>query len=201
MNNVLQKFGEADSAKLRHDLREGNSLAILLRYAAIGASLIGMAAMAVTTLFQSGMIKHLKDPPVKGFDSDKVNASDTAYGWGMPDSPISIAAHSASLALATTGSEDRAQKQPWLPLLATAVALPPAVTAAKYLFYQMPVKEKGWCPYCIADALMHMAVLGFSGWEAKKAITALAEGKAVIKSRLVHFELDTSIGAERGDKV
>ena len=114
---------------------------------------------------------------MKGFDSDKVNASDTAYGWDTPDLPISIAAHSASLA------EDRTQKQLWSPVLATAVALPPAVTTAKHLFYQMPVKEKGWCPYCIADALMHMAVLGFSGWEAKKAITALAEGKPVIKSR------------------
>jgi hypothetical protein len=39
MNSVLQKFGEADPAKRRQDLREGNSPEILLRRATIGASL------------------------------------------------------------------------------------------------------------------------------------------------------------------
>lgn len=73
----------------------------MLRRAIIGASLIGMACMGIIALFQGGLIKHLPDPPIMGFDSDKVNASDTAYGWGMPDSPISLTSHAVNIALAT----------------------------------------------------------------------------------------------------
>ena len=161
-------------AVLRRDLRESNEPPILLRRAIIGASFIGTACMAVTTLFQSGMIRHLADPPIEGFDSDKVNSSDLAYGWGMPDSPLSIASHAAAIVLASAGGKDRAETQPALPLAATAAAAPAALTAARYLFHDMPVKEKGWCPWCIVDALAHIAVLGFTLWESKKAIDRLA---------------------------
>ena len=157
-------------AALRRDLREKNAPQIILRRAIIGASLIGTACMAITTLFQSGMVKHLADVPLEDFDSDKVNASDLAYSWGMPDSPLSIASHAAAIAVASYGAEDRAETQPLVPLAATAAALPAAATAARYLFYDMPVTEKGWCPYCIVDALAHIAVFGFTLWESKKAI-------------------------------
>lgn len=169
-----QILSPARPGELRHDLRETDLPEILLRRAIIGASLVGIACMAVTTLFQAGLIRHLVDLPIKGFASDKVNASDTAYGWGMPDSPLSILSHAVSLALATAGTADRARKQPILPLAASAAALPAAATSARYLFYDMPVREKGWCPYCILDALMHMAVLGFTFWESKRAVEKLA---------------------------
>jgi uncharacterized membrane protein len=158
---------------LRRDLRGSNRSEILLRRAIVGASLIGTACMAITAMFQMGMIKHLGDPPVEGFDSDKVNASDLAYSWGMPDSPLSIGSHAAAIALAATGGVDRAEEQPLVPLAASAAALPAAATAARYLFYDMPVTEKGWCPYCIVDALAHIAVFGFTLWESKKAIDRL----------------------------
>ena len=32
------------------------------------------------------------------------------------------------------------------------------------------------CPYCIVDALMHIAVFGFTLYESKKAIDRLARG-------------------------
>jgi len=158
---------------LRKDLRGKNEPEILLRRAIVGASLVGMACMAVTTLFQMGMIKHLADPPLEGFDSDKVNASDLAYGWGMPDSPLSIGSHAAAIALAAAGGADRADSQPAIPLAATAAAAPAALTAARYLFHDMPVTEKGWCPYCIVYALAHIAVFGFTIWESKKAVDKL----------------------------
>jgi uncharacterized membrane protein len=159
---------------LRHDLREKNVPEILLRLAIVLASLIGTACMAITTLFQSGVVRHLPDPAIPGFDSDKVNASDLAYGWGMPDSPLSIGAHAAAIGLATVGGADRAETQPVVPLAATLAAAPGAVTAARYLFHDMPVTEKGWCPYCMVDALMHLAVFGFTLYESKKAIERLA---------------------------
>jgi uncharacterized membrane protein len=160
-------------ALLRRDLRQSQEPAVILRRAIIGSSLIGIACMAVTTLFQSGMLKHLADVPLEDFDSDRVNASDLAYGWGMPDSPISIAAHAAAIALAAHGAADRAEREPLVPLAATAAALPGAATAARYLFHDMPVRERGWCPYCIVDALAHIAAFGFTLWESRKALEAL----------------------------
>jgi hypothetical protein len=65
---------------LRRSLQHGNAPEVLLRRAIVLASLVGTACMAVTTLFQMGVFRHLSDPPLEGFDSDKVNASDLAYG-------------------------------------------------------------------------------------------------------------------------
>ena len=173
MAAVLNIVHREDPAVLRRDLRGTHSPELLLRRMIVGMSLIGTACMAVTTLFQMGMVKHLKDPPIEGFDSDKVNASDLAYGWGMPDSPLSIGSHAAAIALAAVGAADRARSQPAVPLVATAAAAPAALTAARYLFHDMPVREKGWCPYCIVDALAHIAVFGFTIWESKKAVERL----------------------------
>ncbi|HVL36964.1 MAG TPA: vitamin K epoxide reductase family protein [Burkholderiales bacterium] len=172
----LTTIKKESPAALRHALRQTNAPEILLRRAVVGASLVGIACMAVTTLFQMGMVKHLADPPLEGFDSDKVNASDLAYGWGMPDSPLSIGSHAAAIALAAAGGVDRARTQPAVPLAATAAALPAAATAARYLFHDMPVREKGWCPYCIVDALAHLAVFGFTLWESKNALRHLSRG-------------------------
>jgi uncharacterized membrane protein len=155
----------AKPGPLRHDLRETNEPGVLLRRALIGTSLLGIASMAIVTLYQTGAVRHLPHPPLKGFDSDKVNASDTAFGWGMPDAPLSIVSHAVNIALATVGKADRAEEQPWVPVMASATAAPSALVSAKYVFYQMPVKERGWCPYCSVDGLSHMAAFGFTLWE------------------------------------
>jgi uncharacterized membrane protein len=174
MARLMNPLERERPAVLRRDLRSSNDPGLLLRRAIVGFSFIGTACMAVTTLFQMGMLRHLKDPPIRGFDSDKVNASDLAYGWGMPDSPLSIGSHATAIALAALGGADRARKQPWVPIAATVAAAPAAVTAGRYLFHDMPVRERGWCPYCIVDALAHLAVFGFTLWESKKAVERLA---------------------------
>src|SRR5918992_5743764 len=121
MAKALRLVKKEKPGVLRRDLRTtAHEPGILLRRAIVGASLIGTACMAITTLFQAGMVRHLPDPPIEGFASDKVNASDLAYGWGMPDSPLSIGSHSAAIALSTAGGADRAETQPLLPPAATA---------------------------------------------------------------------------------
>jgi uncharacterized membrane protein len=169
MERLQHSLAMAGPHELRHDLRDTNEPGVLLRRALIGTSLVGIACMGIVTLFQSGAIKHLPDPAIEGFDSDKVNSSDTAYGWGMPDAPLSIVSHAVNIALATVGKADRYEAQSWVPLLAAAAAAPSAAVSAKYVFYQMPVEEKGWCPYCIIDGLTHMAAFGFTLWEAGRA--------------------------------
>jgi len=131
-------------------------------------SLVGMGAMTAVSLFQTGIIKHLPDPPLKDFDSDKVNSSDTAYALGVPDGTLSLASLAANIPIAAFGGENRAETQPLVPLAAAAKASVEAVVAGWY-FYQMPTKEKKWCGYCIVGALANFGIAALSLFEAKKA--------------------------------
>lgn len=138
----------------------------------IGLSLAGMASMAAVSLLQTGVVKHLPDPPLPGFDSDKVNLSKTAFPLGIPDGTLGLLSFAVNLPLAAYGPADRARRVPWLPLLGTAKALVDAVVAAWY-FYQMPMREKAWCPYCIAGALANWAILALALPEARRAFAEL----------------------------
>ena len=127
--------------------------------------------MAAVSLFQTGIVKHLPDPPLDGFDSDKVNSSDTAYALGVPDGTLSLASLSANIPLAAAGGTARAQNQPYLPI-AAAVKAGAEVLIAGWYFYRMPTKEKAWCAYCIAGALANAAIFALTVPEAVKAISA-----------------------------
>lgn len=158
--------------QLRAELQEDDSADMQRRRAIVGASMMGGIAMGLVTLLQTGMVKHLPDPPTRRphFHTDKVNSSDEAYGYGMPDGPLTIAMHSMNLALAAAGPPDRAKDRPYLPVLAAVVSGVQAAVAAKYLFYTMPKVDKAWCPYCITDAITHFATFGLTLPEAARAL-------------------------------
>jgi len=162
--------------ELRRELQTGKSENLGRRRAIIGLSLIGMAAMTAVSLLQTGIVKHLPDPPVDGFDSDKVNSSDTAYALGVPDGTLGLASLAANIPIAAFGGENRAEKTPLIPLLAAGKAMTEAVVAGWY-FYQMPVKEKAWCGYCIVGALSNFGIAALTLPEAQKAWKSFA-GKA-----------------------
>jgi len=166
MNDLAKRQNETQ--ELRHELQESNESDLRLRRAIIGLSLVGMGAMTAVALFQTGIIKHLPDPPLKDFDSDKVNSSDTAYALGVPDGTLSLASLAANIPIAAFGGENRAETQPLVPLAAAAKASVEAVVAGWY-FYQMPTKEKKWCGYCIVGALANFGIAALSLVEAKKA--------------------------------
>ena len=153
---------------MRCELQESNESDLNLRRAIIGLSLLGMGAMTAVSLFQTGIIKHLPDPPLNGFDSDKVNSSDTAYAPGVPDGTISLASLAANIPTAAFGGENRAERQPLIPLAIAAKTTVEAAVAGWY-FYQMPTKEKAWCGYCITGALANFGIAALSLVEAKRA--------------------------------
>jgi uncharacterized membrane protein len=144
------------------------------RRAIIALSLVGMGAMAAVSLFQTGVIKHLPDPPLDSFDSDRVNSSDTAYALGVPDGTLSLASLAANIPLAAYGGENRAETEPLVPLAFAAKATIEAAVAGWY-FYQMPTKEKKWCGYCIAGAAANWGIAALSLIEAKKALKNLKQ--------------------------
>ena len=168
--------GDLSPSELRRAIQEGTDQDIVLRRAITAVSLVGVASMAIVSLLQMGVVKHLPDPPTRrpNWDSDKVNSSDEAYGYGMPDAPLTVFAHGANMTLAAAGPPDRWRNRPWIPLLATLTSAAQAAVAAKYLFYQMPKVEKAWCPYCIVDALSRFATLTLTLPETAKAVRRLA---------------------------
>lgn len=176
INQLLRKAaGNPDPEQLRYELQQSDDPEIILRRAIIATSIAGIATMAAVTLFQSGIVKHLPDPPQQDFDSEKVNSSEEAFSYGTPDGALGIANHAANILLATSGSARRAQEAPWLPVAATLAAAPAALTSMQYLFYAMPVKEKAWCGYCVADALTHIATLGFTLYESTRAASHVGQ--------------------------
>jgi uncharacterized membrane protein len=159
--------------RLRQQIQYSENDDMRRRRAIVGLSLAGIASMMPVILYQTGIIKHLPDPPVGNFDSDKVNGSKTAFGYGGGDAPLSVITHAISLAAAAFGGSERVEQRPWLPLAAAGLAGAQAGVAAVYLFYQMPKVDKAWCPYCITDALMHMGTFALTLPEAKKALDRL----------------------------
>jgi uncharacterized membrane protein len=166
-------FGtELEPAQLRKELQAGTSSDMRRRRAIVGFSLFGMASMAAVSLLQIGVVKHLPDPPLDSFDSDKVNSSDLAYQLGTPDGTLSLAGLAMNVPLAGFGGADRAQTTPHVPLIAGIKSGLEAIAAGWY-FYQMPTKEKKWCAYCIAGAFANFAIFALTVPEALKAVTRL----------------------------
>lgn len=156
--------------RVRHD--RGREMAF--RRAIVATSLVGMASMAFVTLFQTGVVRRLPDPPTRRphFDTAKVNTSEEAYSYGMPDGPLTLAMHAANLSLAAAGPPERWRDRPWIPVAASGFSGAQAAVAAQYLFYRMPFVDRAWCPYCVVDALAHLASFGLSLPEAAKALGA-----------------------------
>ncbi|HEX8286969.1 MAG TPA: vitamin K epoxide reductase family protein [Pyrinomonadaceae bacterium] len=167
MKKLTDKINK-EPQKLRRELQESSESGLNLRRAVIGLSLLGISAMTAVSLFQTGIIKHLPDPPIDGFDSDKVNSSDTAYALGVPDGTLSLASLAANIPLAAFGGANRAEKQPLIPIAIAAKTTIEAAVAGWY-FYQMPTKEKAWCGYCIVGAATNVGIAALALTEAKKA--------------------------------
>ncbi len=169
-----EQIKSCEIQELRRELQQSNESDLKVRRAIIGLSLLGMGAMTAVSLFQTGVIKHLPDPPIKNFDSDKVNSSDTAYVLGVPDGTLSLASLAANIPLAAFGGKNRAEEQPLVPIAFAAKATVEAAVAGWY-FYQMPTKEKAWCGYCIVGALANWSIAALSLVEAKRAWKALGK--------------------------
>lgn len=174
MKSLLMRVtsGGLEPQQLRSAIQDSRDREMRLRRAIFAVSMLGITSMAAVSLYQLGAIRHLPDPKTRRphFHSDKVNASDEAFGYGMPDGPLTIAAHAANIVLAASGPPDRGRHRPWLPWLAALLSAAQASVAAKYLFYTMPKVDRAWCPYCILDALTHFATFALSLPEALRVL-------------------------------
>jgi uncharacterized membrane protein len=158
--------------KIRIELTEGSADELRRRRMIIGLSIVGIGLAATASLLQTGVVRHLPDPPVGNFDADKVMKSEPAYQFGVPDATIALTGLAANVPLAAWGGSERAKDQPLVPLIATGKAAVEAAAGAWY-FYQMPTKLKTWCGYCVASAAVYFGILALTLPEAKKALGEL----------------------------
>ena len=135
MNLELARNEKLTPQQLRQQLQQEHTSDLKWRRGIITWSLVGMASMTAVTLLETGIIKHLPDPPFGNFDSDRVSSSDTAYRLGAPDGSISLASLAANIPVAAFGGANRVQTKPWVPLVAAVKAKGEALAACWY-FYQ-----------------------------------------------------------------
>ena len=160
--------------RLWAELRRGRTPDLGRRRASIALSLVGMASMVPTALLQAGLIKHVPDPPIRGFDSDKVNRSDVAFILGLPDGPVGLLGFTMNISIAAIGGSDRASELPWVSLFAFAKTVVDSGLSG-WLVYRMPTREKAWCSYSIVAFLTNLGLLALALPEAKQALVTLRE--------------------------
>lgn len=148
----------------------GNFLAQRRRIVAL--SLVATAAMGAVTLYQTGVLKHLPEPPLPGLDAEKVDASPEAYnrvGTATPDAALGLVSYAATVALATMAGTDRARQQPLIPLVLAGKVTVDALNAG-YLTWEQIAKHRALCSYCLVAAAASFAIVPASWPEARAAL-------------------------------
>jgi hypothetical protein len=147
------------SEELSQQLRLGSDEFLPQRRGIVGLALVAVGSMCLITLYQMGIIKHLPEPPLPMLDADKVDASAEAYSrFETPDGILGIGSYAMTMGLAAMGGPDRAQKQPWIPLLLAAKVAFDTFQAIR-LFRDQLTKFHAFCSWCLLTAATTLATI------------------------------------------
>lgn len=103
-----------EPTQLSQELRKGQSPDMTRRRWIIGLSTVGGAMGQLVTLYQTGVVSHLPDPPGQQlFDADRVDASNYAYSrFNSPDGSLMTLNYALTAWIASAGGIDRARRNP-----------------------------------------------------------------------------------------
>jgi len=150
---------EQKATQLSRELRTQTSLDLRRRRGIVGLSMLASASMGVIALYQTGIIRHLPEPPVPMMNADKVDASAEAYEkLATPDAILGLGSYSATMALAAMGGKDRLEEMPWVPLALAAKVAFDAANAAKLSMDQW-TKHRAFCFWCLLAAAATFAMV------------------------------------------
>jgi len=159
--------------QLSQDLRLHTDPDMRRRRWLVGLSVVGVALGQIVTLFQTGIIRRLPDPPVGPFDSERVNASDYAYKrLQVPDAVLMMGTYALTAGLAAAGGQDRVRQAPLLPVAMAAKAAFDVATNLK-LAQEEWADNKALCAYCQTASLISMVSLALTIPEAMRALRRL----------------------------
>jgi len=154
--------------ELSRYLREGSDPTLRRRRWVVGLSMVGVTAGQLVSLYQTGVIKHLPDPPGP-FDSNRVDASEYAYSrFSSPDGPLMVALYGLTALLAGAGGPERAERAPWLPITLALKTLYDTGTALE-LAREEWKENRAFCAYCQAATLASAASVALALPEALRA--------------------------------
>lgn len=158
--------------QLSHELRKGETADLSRRRWIIGLSMVGATMAQLVSIYQTGIISHLPDPPLPGFDSSRVDASNYAYKrYNSPDGPAMLVNYGLTSWLAAAGGKDRAKQSPTLPLMMGAKILLDTGLAIK-LAQEEWAENKAFCAYCQVATLCSLASVALAVPEVRSAYRA-----------------------------
>lgn len=162
------------ASELSRELRTGTGDFLGERRAIVVLSLVAIGAMGLISLYQTGVVKHLPEPPLPGLDADRVDASDEAYQrFSTPDAVLGLGSYALTMALAEVGGQDRARKQPWLPLgLAGKIGFDLAQVVRMTRIQW--TKYRAFCFWCLVSAAATVASAVLTFGEARQAAQQIA---------------------------
>lgn len=164
-------------SQLSEELREGKSPDLCRRRWIFGLSMAGLTIAQIVSMYQVGIIKHLPDPPLDVFDSDKVDASDYAYKRGYtPDGVFMLFTYASTAWLAAMGGKERSKDMPLVPVLMGLKALVDVV-ANMELAREEWNDNKKLCAYCQKANLFSLLTLALAVPEALRGVRALTGRK------------------------
>ena len=166
-----------NAEELSRELRTSSSPDLRRRRGIVGLSLVASASMGLIALYQTGVIRHLPEPPLPGLDADKVNGSAQAYElFAVPDAILGLGSYTATMALAAIGGTDRAKDLPLIPLALAAKVAFDVANAARLTVDQW-TKHRAFCLWCLIAATATFAMVPLVIPE------AMAAGRAVMSRR------------------
>lgn len=175
MSRLNDWSGDIEPQVLSLELRKGKDEFLENRRKITALNLVAAGAMGAIVLYQMGIIDHLPEPDVAGFNADKVDASSEAYQkLNMPDAVLGLLSYATTMSLAASGGADRAREAPLVPIAMAAKAVADALQAGKLTWDQW-AKHKAFCSYCLLAAGVTFAAVPLALPEARAAWRKMVE--------------------------
>jgi uncharacterized membrane protein len=122
----------------------------------IAACCTALATLVPVTLYQTGALDRLPDPPFRVFDSERITMSRAAHPLGIPDGVLGLASFGATLALTLLARRHHAANK-WLGAKLTIDASAAAFNASRQV-----VSFGKLCSWCTGTAIA-AGVMAYGG--------------------------------------
>lgn len=159
------------------DLRRGAGELLDRRRRLARLSLTSIAAFSGVAAYQTGVLRHIPEPPIGLLDADAVDASGEAYQrLKTSDAALGVASSAVTLALIAMGDARRAKERPWVPLaMAAKVGLD--ALGGIYLTAEQATKHRRFCGWCLVASVSYVAMVPQVLPEARVALRRLRAGR------------------------
>lgn len=159
MSSSIGRSSSRWAEAVSDDLRRGRGPLLDRRRRVAALSLGAIGALGGVAAYQTGLVRHLPEPPLPLLDADWVDAAGEAYRFlGTPDAAVGLASYAVTLMLAGMGTRDRAGEHPWIPLALAAKVLLDAAGGV-YLGLEQATKHRRFCSWCLAAAGASVAMV------------------------------------------